>query len=121
MLNTAVTTQSPHQELPKFVPGLNTFAAGRGLIGIRKRYASNMEIFGEGEPAEYLYEVVRGLVRSCKILSDGRRQIIGFHMPGDVFGHELDEYHCFSAEAVNNAVILAAPSWDLQCDADFAR
>jgi CRP-like cAMP-binding protein len=37
-----------------------------------------MEIFGEGEPAEYLYEVVRGLVRRCKILGDGRRQITGF-------------------------------------------
>jgi CRP-like cAMP-binding protein len=38
-----------------------------------------MEIFGEGEPAEYLYEVVRGLVRRYKMLSDGRRQIVAFH------------------------------------------
>ena len=70
-------------------------------------YASNMEIFGEGEPAEYLYEVVRGLVCRYKILSDGRRQIVAFHMPGDVFGLEVDECHCFSAEAVNNATLLA--------------
>jgi hypothetical protein len=45
MLSTAVTAQSPREELPKFGPGLNTFAVDRGLIGIRKRYASNMEIF----------------------------------------------------------------------------
>ena len=107
MLSTAVTTQSPHQELPKFVPGLNTFAVGRGLIGIRKRYTSNMEIFGDGEPVEYFYEVVRGLVRSCKILGSGRRQITGFHMPGEVFGLELDDEHHFSAEAVSDAIILA--------------
>jgi CRP-like cAMP-binding protein len=84
-----------------------------------------MEIFGEGEPAEYLYQVVRGLVRSCKVLSDGRRQIAGFYMPGDVFGLELDEEHHFSAEAVNNAVILAFKRSAIMGlavrDADFAR
>jgi CRP/FNR family transcriptional regulator, nitrogen fixation regulation protein len=122
---TVVTALSPRSELPKCGTGLNTIAAHRGLIGIRMSYASNMEIFGEGEPAEYLYEVVRGLVRSCKILSDGRRQIIAFHMPGDAFGLEQDEYHCFSAEAVNNATILAVKRSIVMGlaarDADFAH
>ena len=122
---TVVTALSPRCELPEFGSGLNTVAVHRGLMGIRMSYASNMEIFGEGEPAEYLYEVVRGLVRSCKILSDGRRQIAGFYMPGDVFGLELDEEHHFSAEAVNNAVILALKRSAIMGlaarDADFAR
>jgi CRP-like cAMP-binding protein len=104
---TVVTALSPRCELPKSGSGLDTIAIHAGLIGIRISYASNKEIFGEGEPAEYLYEVVCGLVRGCMILSDGRRQIIGFHMPGDVFGTELDEYHRFSADAVNNATVLA--------------
>ena len=122
---TVVTALSPRCELPKFGSGLNTTAIHGGLIGIRVSYASNMEIFGEGEPAEYLYEVVRGLVRSCKLLSDGRRQIAGFYMPGDVFGLELDEDHHFSAEAVNNVVILALKRSAIMGlaarDADFAR
>ena len=122
---TVVTALSPRCELPKFGSGLNTTAIHGGLIGIRMSYASNMEIFGEGEPAEYLYEVVRGLVRSCKILSDGRRQIAGFYMPGDVSGLELDEEHHFSAEAVNNAVILALKRSAIMGlaarEADFAR
>jgi len=88
-------------------------------------YASNMAIFGEGEPAEYLYEVVRVLVGRYKMLSDGRRQIIGFHMPGEVFGPEVDERHCFSAEAVNNATILAVKRSIVMGlaarDADFTR
>ena len=122
---TVVTALSPRCELPKFGSGLNTTAIHGGLIGIRVSYASNMEIFGEGEPAEYLYEVVRGLVRSCKILGDGRRQIAGFYMPGDVFGLELDGEHHFSAEAVNNAVILALKRSAIMGlaarEADFAR
>jgi CRP/FNR family transcriptional regulator, nitrogen fixation regulation protein len=122
---TVVTALSPRCELPEFGSGLNTVAVHRGLMGIRMSYASNMEIFGEGEPAEYLYEVVRGLVRRYKMLSDGRRQIVAFHMPGDVFGLEVDECHCFSAEAVNNATILAVKRSMVMGlaarDADFAR
>ena len=122
---TVVTALSPRCGLPKFGSGLNTNAIHFGLMGIRMSYANNMEIFGEGEPAEYLYEVVRGLVRGCKMLSDGRRQIIGFHMPGDVFGIELDECHRFSAEAVNNATVLAVKRSIIMGlaarDVDFAR
>jgi CRP/FNR family transcriptional regulator, nitrogen fixation regulation protein len=112
-------------EVSTFGPGLNTSAVRRGLIGIRKAYASNMEIFGDGEPAEYLYEVVRGSVRSCKILGDGRRQITGFHMPGEVFGLEIDDEHHFSAETVSDAVILAVKRSAIMrlaaCDVYFAR
>ena len=44
------------------------------------------KIFGEAEPADYIYQVVEGAVRSHKLLSDGRRQIGAFHLPGDIFG-----------------------------------
>ena len=46
----------------------------------------NTEIFGEKEPADYAYRVISGSVRTYKILDDGRRQIGGFHLPGDIFG-----------------------------------
>ena len=55
------------------------------------RFGSNEEIFGEGEPAEYVYRVSKGAVRSYKILCDGRRQIGGFYLPGDIFGLEIGE------------------------------
>ena len=59
----------------------------RGLLGelgdlsckqisaVEFKYRKNSEIFGEGESAEYLYQVIEGAVRSHKLLSDGRRQI----------------------------------------------
>jgi CRP/FNR family transcriptional regulator, nitrogen fixation regulation protein len=85
----------------------------------------NMEIFGEGEPAEYLYEVVRGLVRHCKISGDGRRQVTTFHMPGEVFGLEPDDEHHFSAEAVTDSIILAVKRRAIMrlaaCDLYFAH
>jgi CRP-like cAMP-binding protein len=70
-------------------------------------YQSNSEIFGEKEPAEYVYNVVSGSVRTYKILSDGRRLIGGFYLPGDVFGFEFTKAHSLSAEAINSTKLLA--------------
>jgi CRP/FNR family transcriptional regulator, nitrogen fixation regulation protein len=76
------------------------------LMGARMTFSRNAEIYGEAEPAEYLYKVVSGAVRTCKVTSDGRRQIGGFYMPGDIFGLEGGEAHVFSAEAIAEATVL---------------
>ena len=102
----AVAAQTPRCQFPRSGMDINTIAGSMELMGTRISYPRNVEIFGEGEPAEYLYKVVSGSVRSCKILDDGRRQVTGFHMVGEIFGIELDEEHQFSAEAVNDAVVL---------------
>jgi CRP/FNR family transcriptional regulator, nitrogen fixation regulation protein len=64
------------------------------------KYRSGAEIFGEAEPAEYIYQVASGAVRTHKLLSDGRRQIGAFHLPGDIFGVENGATHRFTAEAI---------------------
>ena len=76
------------------------------LRGTRVRFDRNAEIFGEDEPADYIYRVVSGAVRTMRFSSDGRRQILAFHLPGDVFGVEIGETHTFSAEAVSSAEIV---------------
>ena len=60
-----------------------------GLIATEFSYRKDEEIYGEDEPAEYVYQVIRGAVRTYKLLTDGRRQIGAFHLPGDVFGLEV--------------------------------
>jgi CRP/FNR family nitrogen fixation transcriptional regulator len=47
------------------------------------------------------------MVRTITLLSDGRRQIDAFHLPGDVFGLEAGPNHRFSAEAVDKVVVVA--------------
>jgi CRP-like cAMP-binding protein len=76
------------------------------LIGTPFPYARNAEIYGEGDEAEYLYQVISGTVRTYKMLEDGRRQIGGFYLPGDIFGFEAGETHSSSADAVNGAQVL---------------
>jgi CRP/FNR family transcriptional regulator, nitrogen fixation regulation protein len=75
-------------------------------MGSHMKFGANVEIFGEGEPAEYVYKVVTGAVRTYRILSDGRRQIGGFYLPGDIFGLEIGKEHQFSAEAINGVTVL---------------
>ena len=55
------------------------------------------EIYGEGEPAEYLYCVQRGAVRTFKLLRDGRRQIDAFHLPGEYFALTAGATHMLTA------------------------
>ena len=69
-------------------------------------FGRNVEIYGHSEPADYLYKVVNGAVRTYKVLNDGRRQIGSFYLPGDIFGLEVGGEHTFSADAVADSKIL---------------
>ncbi len=95
------------------------------LMGAPMQFARNSEIYGENEPADYVYKLVSGTVRTYKILNDGRRQIGAFYLPGDVFGLEVGAAHLFSAEAVSNATVLVVKRSALvnlaQRDGDVAR
>ncbi|WP_440639381.1 helix-turn-helix domain-containing protein [Bradyrhizobium sp. PUT101] len=81
------------------------FAAIAGLIASEFSFKKDEEIFGEGEPSEYVYQVVSGSVRTYKLLSDGRRQIGSFHVPGDVFGLESGTTHRMTAEAILDTTV----------------
>jgi len=83
--------------------------AGRPLelIGAPTAFARNEEVFGEGEPAEYLYKVISGGVRTYNSLSDGRRQIAAFYFPGDIFGLEARKFHSVTAEAITRSKLHA--------------
>jgi CRP/FNR family transcriptional regulator, nitrogen fixation regulation protein len=76
------------------------------MVGAPMPFSRNAEIYGENEPAEYLYKVVSGAVRTYKVLNDGRRQIGAFYLPGDIFGLEVGGEHTFSAEAVADCKVL---------------
>lgn len=72
---------------------------GRQVFWSESTHPKGTEIFGEGEEANFVYRVVTGAVRTYKLLSDGRRQISSFHLPGDIFGLEDGLTHRFTAEA----------------------
>ena len=81
------------------------------------KYSRNTEIFGEAEPADYIYQVIEGAVRSYKLLSDGRRQIGAFHLPGDIFGLENGDVHRFTAEAIVETTVRLVQRESLEREA----
>ena len=89
-------------------PALDQFsviATCAGVIASEFTYRKDEEIYGEGEPCEYVYQVVRGAVRTYKLLSDGRRQIGAFHLVGDVFGLDAGSTHRLTAEAIADTTV----------------
>lgn len=98
----ARTNIGAHALIDQF--GLVAFHSG--VVATDFSYARNKEIYGEDEPADYVYQVVQGAVRTYKLLSDGRRQIGAFHLPGDVFGLESGgSVHRLTAEAIIDTVV----------------
>lgn len=82
-------------------------AAAFETIGCTVNFPRNGEIYGEGETARSFYKVVSGAVRTYKLLDDGRRQISGFHLAGDIFGLGAGAHYQFSAEAVAATTVVA--------------
>ena len=99
---------SANEIAAKHVSGqLNELARQRALWR-KVKYREGSEIFGEAEPADYVYQVRQGAIRTYKRLCDGRRQIGAFHLPGDIFGVEDGKVHRFAAEAIVDTRVWVA-------------
>ena len=118
---------SPQQITPSGFPQIAGPPASRQIeaIGVPMLFKRNNEVYGQGEPCEYLYRVVKGAVRSYRILADGRRRIGAFYLPGDLFGLDAGTAHGFSAEAITETRLLVIRRHSLlalaQRDGEVAR
>jgi CRP/FNR family transcriptional regulator, nitrogen fixation regulation protein len=100
-INSAGAAPVPFVKVDQFC----TLTGHAGLVATEFSYGKDEEIYGEEEPAEYVYQIIRGAVRTYKLLSDGRRQIGAFHLPGDVFGLESGTSHRLAAEAIIDTTV----------------
>ena len=77
------------------------------LFGVRQSLPRNHTVFAEGDTPDQVYELVSGMVRLCKHTPGGRRHILDFVMPGEVFGLIEHSEHTVTAEAVGEIVIVS--------------
>jgi CRP/FNR family nitrogen fixation transcriptional regulator len=83
--------------------------AKRAVLSARRgpiRYHRNSTIVCEGDPADYVFMVVDGIVRRCKTFQNGARAIVAFHTPGELFGWTDELKHALSIEAATDALVL---------------
>jgi CRP/FNR family transcriptional regulator len=57
-------------------------------------------VFREGEDADCFYVLRSGSVKSYLVTEDGEEQVLGFYLPGDVFGLDTTDSHRRMSSAV---------------------
>ena len=100
-------TRSPPAPAGWTTPSVPEKRDGFELSGVVMHFAADRQLYAEGDEARSFYKVVSGVVRTCRFLSDGRRQIDAFYMAGEVFGFEAGADHRMSAEAVSDCTVVA--------------
>ena len=85
-------------------------AASTGSVSVQR----NRTLVREGEPADTVFLVKSGILRSSKLLPDGRRQVVSFHEEGALVGLFEREVHVYSLEGVTSVRLKAASRLRLQ-------
>jgi CRP-like cAMP-binding protein len=115
-----------------FEPGMSprsrpvlTAAQRRRLLALatRVRVAPRTTIYREGDPLSDIFVVGEGLVKSFRELASGRRRIVAFMFPRDVFGLAEHGRYVNTTRTVSEATIYRIPyeslTAALQRDADL--
>jgi len=68
-------------------------------------FAAGQALFWEGDDAVHIFDVLEGVLRVYRIMSDGRRAIVGFIHPGDILGVSFQDRYLFTAEAVTEVKV----------------
>jgi len=70
-------------------------------IAHRTSFRARATLFDENEPSITVYMLTHGTARLYKILDDGRRQIVGFALPGDFVGLPVSDFYTYSVDAIS--------------------
>ena len=65
-------------------------------------FAQRQAIFSQDERVDAVFNVTVGAARLYRLLPDGRRQVVGFAIPGDFLGLALAERSVYSVDALTH-------------------
>jgi CRP/FNR family nitrogen fixation transcriptional regulator len=71
-------------------------------LGKWRSYAAGETVYGQEDVGDYWYRLADGAARKCTLASDGRRQIVDFLMPGDLFGFHAGSRQDCSVECITS-------------------
>ncbi|WP_374668754.1 helix-turn-helix domain-containing protein [Ramlibacter sp.] len=82
-----------------------------GLMFGRRRVKEGQPLYREGDKFQFIYAVRSGTFKSGMTLKDGREQVTGFQMAGELMGLDglANGVHATSATALEDAEICAIP------------
>jgi CRP/FNR family transcriptional regulator len=81
------------------------------LFGTHARVAKREVLYRAGSPFSALYAIRVGTFKTLTLAEDGREQITGYHMTGDVLGFDglSEERHSCEAVALEDSEVCALP------------
>jgi CRP-like cAMP-binding protein len=85
----------------------------RSIASVQPYRLRNELIFSEGSEATFIYLVASGLVRVSRCAESGRRQVLAFMMPGDIFGFPEQGLHVNTARSMGNVMLYRMNWWRL--------
>jgi len=77
---------------------------------------AKQSLFWEGDAAEFVYRVTRGVICLYKLLPDGRRQVARFCAAGELFGLGQRAVYQYSADTVTPVTLLRVRKVDLEAE-----
>lgn len=75
-----------------------------------KRVAQGRVIMSDAEPADFFANIVSGVVKLTKTLSDGRQQIVGLLFAPDFLGRAFSGNNTYFAEAATDVELCCFPN-----------
>lgn len=81
------------------------------LISSRKRVKRGEALFSVGDRFTSLYAVRSGFFKTCVTTADGRDQVTGFQMAGEIIGLDgiVSDHHACDAVALEDAEVCVMP------------
>lgn len=56
------------------------------LLNLRQRVQAGQHVYRAGAPFHALYAIRSGVFKLYRLSADGKEQVLGFHLPGELFG-----------------------------------
>ncbi|MGE5510452.1 MAG: helix-turn-helix domain-containing protein [Bacteroidota bacterium] len=106
-----------HHSVSDRSPSLRSAINARSAAGFEqslaqaslRRVEAKEFLFAEGDAFSHLYRIETGAIALYKVLSDGRRQVMGFAYPGDLIGLGAEGEHVMNAQAIKPTRVRCLP------------
>ncbi len=81
------------------------------MVGVRRRVKRQQHLYRAGETFEAIYAIRSGFFKTDVLLEDGRDQVTGFQMAGEILGMDgiSGEAHTCNAVALEDSEICVIP------------
>jgi len=81
------------------------------LVATRRKIKRGGALFRNGEPFKSLFAIRTGFFKTCVTAEDGRDQVTGFQMAGEIIGLDgiVNDHHTCDAVAIEDAEVCVMP------------